>query len=122
VLLFMASSGYLVPPSEDRTEAQEKLWTGTWKRIDRFLPELRRELAFDEEPEKAATPRKSLAKESENKNSMEQPAKPTAAAKVEEKQGEDDDDDDNDDNEEDEEEDEEPDEAIGQGADLDGVD
>lgn len=46
VLLFMASSGYLVPPSKD--PSQEKLWVETWKRIDRFLPELRTELALEE--------------------------------------------------------------------------
>lgn len=46
----MASSGYLVPPSKD--PSQEKLWTETWKRIDRFLPELRNELALEEEEPK----------------------------------------------------------------------
>ncbi|KAI0833949.1 hypothetical protein F5Y06DRAFT_280260 [Hypoxylon sp. FL0890] len=50
VLLFMSSSGYLVPPSKD--PSQEKLWVETWKRIDRFLPDLRVELALEEpEPE-----------------------------------------------------------------------
>ncbi|KAI1409058.1 hypothetical protein F5Y13DRAFT_193730 [Hypoxylon sp. FL1857] len=50
VLLFMSSSGYLVPPSKD--PSQEKLWVETWKRIDRFLPDLRAELALEEpEPE-----------------------------------------------------------------------
>ena len=46
VLLFMSSSGCLVPPSQD--PRQEKLWTETWKRIDRFLPDLRKELALDD--------------------------------------------------------------------------
>jgi golgi-specific brefeldin A-resistance guanine nucleotide exchange factor 1 len=46
VLLFMSSSGYLVPPKQD--PAKEKLWTETWKRIDRFLPDLRGELALEE--------------------------------------------------------------------------
>lgn len=46
VLLFMASSGYLVPPKKDAS--QEKLWVETWKRIDRFLPDLRKELALEE--------------------------------------------------------------------------
>lgn len=41
----MSSSGYLVPPTED--PAHEKLWTETWKRIDRFLPDLRKELDLD---------------------------------------------------------------------------
>ncbi|KAH8681598.1 hypothetical protein BX600DRAFT_375964 [Xylariales sp. PMI_506] len=46
VLLFMSSSGYLVPPSKD--PSQEKLWAETWKRIDRFLPDLRSELALED--------------------------------------------------------------------------
>lgn len=46
VLLFMSSSGILVPPSSDSTK--EKLWVETWKRIDRFLPELGKELALDQ--------------------------------------------------------------------------
>lgn len=60
----MSSSGYLVPQSED--PAQEKLWSETWKRIDRFLPDLRKELALDPPPKEAEIP---------------------AAAPVEEKQG-----------------------------------
>jgi brefeldin A-resistance guanine nucleotide exchange factor 1 len=47
ILLFMSSSGYLVPPSRDPEKAE--LWNETWKRIDRFLPELRGELALEEE-------------------------------------------------------------------------
>ena len=45
ILLVMSSSGYLVPPSEDPT--QEKLWVETWKRLDRFLPDLRKELDLE---------------------------------------------------------------------------
>ncbi|KAL1902276.1 GDP/GTP exchange factor for ARF [Sporothrix stenoceras] len=45
VLLFMASSGYLVAPSIDKSK--EELWVETWKRIDRFLPDLKSELALD---------------------------------------------------------------------------
>ncbi|KAH6663098.1 hypothetical protein B0J14DRAFT_495149 [Halenospora varia] len=45
ILLVMSSSGYLVPPSQD--PSQEKLWVETWKRIDRFLPDLRKELDLD---------------------------------------------------------------------------
>jgi golgi-specific brefeldin A-resistance guanine nucleotide exchange factor 1 len=47
VLLFMSSNGYLVPPSQDPTK--EKLWSESWKRIDRFLPELRKDLALEEQ-------------------------------------------------------------------------
>ncbi len=54
VLLIMSSNGYLVPPSKD--PAREELWTETWKRIDRFLPSLRADLALEEEvpPQQAA--------------------------------------------------------------------
>jgi brefeldin A-resistance guanine nucleotide exchange factor 1 len=41
----MASSGYLVPPEQD--PSKKEFWTETWKRIDRFLPELRTDLALD---------------------------------------------------------------------------
>lgn len=46
VLLFMSSSGLLVTPQQD--PSREKLWVETWKRIDRFLPDLRKELALDQ--------------------------------------------------------------------------
>lgn len=46
VLLIMSSNGYLVPPSQN--PEREELWNETWKRIDRFLPELRKDLALDE--------------------------------------------------------------------------
>ncbi|PKS11595.1 hypothetical protein jhhlp_003360 [Lomentospora prolificans] len=49
VILFMATSKYLVSPTID--PSKEKLWTETWKRIDRFLPELKSELALDEPDE-----------------------------------------------------------------------
>jgi golgi-specific brefeldin A-resistance guanine nucleotide exchange factor 1 len=45
ILLVMSSSGYLVPPSVDPTH--EKLWVETWKRLSRFLPDLRKELDLD---------------------------------------------------------------------------
>jgi len=50
MMLVMAKDGYLVPPSEDAS--REKLWTETWKRLDRFLPDLRKELPQLSEPEK----------------------------------------------------------------------
>ncbi|WYZ46460.1 hypothetical protein EsH8_IX_000685 [Colletotrichum jinshuiense] len=46
VVLFMASSGYLVSPSKDASK--ENLWGETWKRIDRFLPDLKSDLALEE--------------------------------------------------------------------------
>ncbi|KAK4238164.1 hypothetical protein C8A03DRAFT_33819 [Achaetomium macrosporum] len=58
VLLIMSTNGYLVPPSQN--PAREELWNETWKRIDRFLPNLRADLALDEpEPVKAEEPPKS---------------------------------------------------------------
>lgn len=53
VLLIMSSNGCLVPPSQN--PAREELWNETWKRIDRFLPNLRADLALDE-PVKAEEP------------------------------------------------------------------
>jgi golgi-specific brefeldin A-resistance guanine nucleotide exchange factor 1 len=49
----MASSRYLVSPHID--PSKEELWSETWKRIDRFLPELRGELALDESPNENKT-------------------------------------------------------------------
>ena len=49
VLLFMSSSGYLVPPSPDNPdEAKDKMWKETWKKINRFLPGLKRDIGMDE--------------------------------------------------------------------------
>ncbi|KAK4462786.1 hypothetical protein QBC42DRAFT_267044 [Cladorrhinum samala] len=45
VLLIMSSNGYLVPPSKN--PEREELWNETWKRIDRFLPGLKKDLELD---------------------------------------------------------------------------
>lgn len=72
-MLVMAKDGYLVPPSED--PSKEKLWVETWKRLDRFLPDLRKELPQLAEPE--------AAKEEVNSPVVEQtPAKEESAAKA----------------------------------------
>ncbi|KAF2968219.1 hypothetical protein GQX73_g5341 [Xylaria multiplex] len=60
VLLFMSSSGYLVPPSKD--PSQETLWVDTWKRIDRFLPDLRKDLSLEGEEDEITNPEKPIAK------------------------------------------------------------
>ncbi|KAL2135878.1 hypothetical protein VTI74DRAFT_6477 [Chaetomium olivicolor] len=57
VLLIMSSNGYLVPPSRDPARAE--LWNETWKRIDRFLPNLRADLALDEPEKVEEKPRES---------------------------------------------------------------
>ncbi|KAI9675163.1 MAG: GDP/GTP exchange factor for ARF [Trizodia sp. TS-e1964] len=61
ILLVMSSGGYLVPPAENSDT--QKLWVETWKRLDRFLPNLFGEL-FPEEVGKLPTslpPPKSLS-------------------------------------------------------------
>lgn len=63
----MSSNGYLVPPSQD--PSKEKLWSESWKRIDRFLPELRKDLALEEQAEPP----------------VEEPADPPVTEKPEEK-------------------------------------
>lgn len=50
----MSSNGYLVPPSKD--PSKEELWNETWKRIDRFLPNLRTDLALEEPVVEAPPP------------------------------------------------------------------
>lgn len=44
ILLVMGSGGYMVPPdaeeNENRTEQQQQLWSETWDRLHRFLPDL----------------------------------------------------------------------------------
>jgi len=73
MMLVMAKDGYLVPPSED--PSKEKLWVETWKRLDRFLPDIRKELPQLAEPE--------VAKEEVNSPVVEQtPAKEESAAKA----------------------------------------
>jgi len=53
ILLVMQSGGYLAPP-EEKPE-QKELWEETWKRLNRFLPGLYRELY----PEEVEKPRRS---------------------------------------------------------------
>ncbi|KAK6515285.1 GDP/GTP exchange factor for ARF [Arthrobotrys conoides] len=46
VLLVMSGGGFLLPPSqqEEGNEKQKELWNQTWKRLERFLPDLYKEL------------------------------------------------------------------------------
>lgn len=49
----MADGGYLVPPSQDTSK--EQIWTETKKRLERFLPDLFKEI-FPEIPPVQSTP------------------------------------------------------------------
>ncbi|UNI20375.1 GDP/GTP exchange factor for ARF [Purpureocillium takamizusanense] len=55
VVLFMSSSGLLVSPAEN--PARQELWDETWKRVDRFLPDLRNDLAAEGADEREAVSR-----------------------------------------------------------------
>lgn len=46
MLLVLSNGGYLAPPDEN--PEREQLWTETWKRINRFQPNLFAELFPDE--------------------------------------------------------------------------
>lgn len=73
----MSSSGYLVSPSVD--PRQERIWVETWKRIDRFLPDLRKELDLEpkkETAEKSAKPTETSGRKSADKSSENETASP----------------------------------------------
>jgi brefeldin A-resistance guanine nucleotide exchange factor 1 len=53
MLLVLSNGGYLVPP--DQEPEKEQLWNETWKRINRFQPDLFKELF----PEEVAKPKRS---------------------------------------------------------------
>jgi len=59
ILLVMSSSGFLVPPTQD--PPHEKLWVETWKRLDRFLPDLRKDLELDPKENPVAEEKKDVA-------------------------------------------------------------
>ncbi|KAI9796920.1 MAG: hypothetical protein M1825_006284 [Sarcosagium campestre] len=56
ILLVMSDGGFLVPRAQD--PRARRLWSETWKRLDRFLPELLRDL-FPDEQQPRTTPRPS---------------------------------------------------------------
>ncbi|KAI1946887.1 GDP/GTP exchange factor for ARF [Ophidiomyces ophidiicola] len=53
ILLIMADGGYIAPPGKDPTK--ERIWTETQKRLDRFLPNLFKEI-FPSVPEEDSAP------------------------------------------------------------------
>lgn len=70
----MASSGCLVSPRKD--PSKETFWNETWKRIDRFLPELSSDLALEEPAPDSAEETKELpgiVGEAEKADSHEEP-------------------------------------------------
>lgn len=54
----MADGGHLVPASED--PSKEKTWTETKKRLERFLPDLFKEI-FPEAPQETSAPVSAIA-------------------------------------------------------------
>ncbi|KAL8761737.1 MAG: hypothetical protein Q9184_002179 [Pyrenodesmia sp. 2 TL-2023] len=48
ILYFMKSDGYLVPPPPEEKDAP--IWHETWKRVDKFLPGMRKEIFPDPPP------------------------------------------------------------------------
>jgi len=75
MLLVLSSDGYLAPPEEN--PEREELWHETWKRINRFQPDLLKEL-FPDEAGKPVRPRVSRDERSE--------ADAASISKVEEEQ------------------------------------
>ncbi|CCU75858.1 guanine nucleotide exchange factor [Blumeria hordei DH14] len=47
IILVMSNCNFLELPHQAVDEREDKLWSETWKRIDRFLPNLRKELDLD---------------------------------------------------------------------------
>ncbi|KAL8765404.1 MAG: hypothetical protein Q9209_007510 [Squamulea sp. 1 TL-2023] len=66
ILYFMKSDGYLIPPSTAEGKKDDNnIWHETWKRVDRFLPGMRKEIFSESPPQQKARPRQSTEKESE---------------------------------------------------------
>ena len=68
ILYFMKSDGYLVAPSSSASEKDKDaggIWHETWKRVDRFLPGMRKEIFSESPPQSKARPRRSAEDEIE---------------------------------------------------------
>jgi golgi-specific brefeldin A-resistance guanine nucleotide exchange factor 1 len=81
VILFMSSSGYLISPKLD--PSKERIWNETWKRIDRFLPDLRADLAL-EDPEPEENAKKEEVEEKKHEASNHKPGDDDAEDEEEE--------------------------------------
>ncbi|TGZ84125.1 Sec7-domain-containing protein [Ascodesmis nigricans] len=44
ILLVMAAGGYLIRPEEGPSQDKQELWEQTWRRLERFLPDMKAEL------------------------------------------------------------------------------
>lgn len=77
MLLVMSNGGYLAPP--DEKPEQEELWTETWKRINRFLPNFYAEL-FPEEAKKPKAERRSKEAKPKEEGQEEKPEEGKAEA------------------------------------------
>ncbi|KAE8350615.1 hypothetical protein BDV28DRAFT_138780 [Aspergillus coremiiformis] len=74
ILLVMADGGYLVPPLEDASK--EQIWTETKKRLERFLPDLFKEIFPDLPPvQSTPTPAVSSPDPSSRDTSTDEPPK-----------------------------------------------
>lgn len=82
ILLVMSSDGYLVPPEQN--EQHKELWVETWRRLDRFLPNLFGEL-FPEEAAKGP-PWKPKSPSHSKKPSLEKEAEAEPQTKTEDKE------------------------------------
>jgi golgi-specific brefeldin A-resistance guanine nucleotide exchange factor 1 len=82
VILFMASSGCLVSPRKD--PSKETFWNETWKRIDRFLPELSSDLALEEPIPESAEENKELPSTAAEAEEVENHVEPQVAEGVKE--------------------------------------
>lgn len=75
----MVSSGTLVSPAED--PSRQKLWDETWKRVDRFLPDLRADITGPEPDVKGDTKVDTqVAEKAEAPKEVEIPERPKEAA------------------------------------------
>ncbi|WEW60968.1 GDP/GTP exchange factor for ARF [Emydomyces testavorans] len=81
ILLIMADGGYLAPPSKD--PSKEKIWVETQKRLDRFLPDLFKEIfpsASEEKPSHTSPPQSDAPHPLEDSNREKDGSEPEKAA------------------------------------------
>ncbi|KAL8847164.1 MAG: hypothetical protein Q9221_007794 [Calogaya cf. arnoldii] len=81
ILYFMKSDGYLVPPSSSaeakKINNDNSIWQETWKRVDRFLPGMRKEIFSESPPQSKSRVRRSAEREREREKEVERPPAPS---------------------------------------------